>query len=46
MPSVFLLLILIAGLLAILSMIPQTSSYPMLSIAVLLVIIALFAQNR
>lgn len=33
MLSVFLILILIAGLLAILSMIPQTSSFPMRSIA-------------
>jgi hypothetical protein len=46
MLSVVAVLALIAGLLAVLSLIPTASQYPLLNVAVLLVSVALFLVGR
>ena len=45
MPSVFLILIGLAFLFALVSLLPQTSTYPLLGLAVLLLCIALLTQK-
>jgi hypothetical protein len=46
MLSVFLILVLIAGFLAILALLPRTSSYPLLAVALLLMALALLTTGR